>query len=165
MNSIIGYLEHWAAIQPDKCYSSFLDVHGKETESYTYLGFNERSRYLAEYLSRQVGVKRGDRALLVYPPGLEVIVAFFACARIGVIPVPVYPPTQTSFQKGLTQLTFIALDCQARVALTTHGFHRSYQMFSEGKFAHSFLPNAPALPHLDWVTTDDVKGQASESFG
>jgi thioester reductase-like protein len=165
MNSIIAYLEHWVAVQPGKCYSSFLDVHGKETDSYTYLGFYERSRYLAEYLSCQVGMKRGDRALLVYPPGLEVIVAFFACARIGVIPVPVYPPTQTSFQKGLTQVTFIAHDCQARVALTTHGFHRSYQLFSEERLTESLLSSTLALPYLDWVTTDDVKGQASQSFG
>src|SRR5262245_32077527 len=98
MNTIIDYMEHWAASQPAKCFSSFLDVHGNATDTYTYSGFNERTRHLAEYLSRQVGLKRGDRALLVYPPGLEVIAAFVACARIGAIPVPVHPPTSVNFE-------------------------------------------------------------------
>jgi acyl-CoA synthetase (AMP-forming)/AMP-acid ligase II len=81
MNSVIEYLEHWAAVQPTKRFSSFLDVEGNETDAYTYLSFHERTRHLAEYLSLHVGLKRGDRALLVYLPGLEIIAAFVACVR------------------------------------------------------------------------------------
>jgi len=156
MNSIVSCLEHWAATQPHQRYSRFLDLRGNETESYTYQSFHERTRYLAEYLSQHVHLKAGDRALLVYPPGLEIIVAFFACARIGVIPVPVYPP---SFARGLAKLTFIVNDCGARFALTTRSFKRSYEALAEQR------PTAElALPNLKWIATDDVKGQASENF-
>jgi thioester reductase-like protein len=164
MNTIIDYLEHWAAIQPGKCFSSFLDVQGKEVETYTYSDFHERSRHLAEYLSRQVGLKRGERALLVYPPGLEVIVAFVACARIGVIPAPVLPPTPVNFERGLAKLTFVARDCDARVALTTRSLYRSYRTFLEKPQNSSLLQIAPTVSNLDWVTTDDVRGQASDAF-
>jgi thioester reductase-like protein len=164
MNSIIDYLEHWAAIQPDKCFSSFLDVHGKEIETYTYSGFNERSRHLAEYLSSQVGLMRGDRVLLVYPPGLEVIVAFIACVRIGAIPVPVYPPTPANVKRGLSHLTFVARDCDARVALTTRELLRSYPGLSEEGRNSTLLQSIPVLPDLDWFSTDDVRGQASDGF-
>ena len=34
----------------------------------------------------------GDRALLLYPPGIEFIPAFFVCLYAGVIAVPAYPP-------------------------------------------------------------------------
>lgn len=43
-------------------------------------------------LATSLGVKPGDRVLLVYPPGLEFIVAFLACLRAGAVAVPVYPP-------------------------------------------------------------------------
>jgi thioester reductase-like protein len=164
MNSIIDYLERWAAVQPDKCFSSFLDVDGKERDSYTYLDFHERTLHLAGYLSRQVGLKPGDRALLVYPPGLEIIVAFFACARTGVIPVPVCPPTSLIFEGGLAKLTIVARDCQATAALTTVEFYQSYRPLLDQRRISLFCGNTPALPNVDWVTTDDVRGRASDGF-
>lgn len=164
MNSIIDYMEHWAAVQPDKHFSSFLNVHGEEKEAYTYASFQERSRHLAEYLAREVGLKHGDRALLVYPPGLEIIVAFVACARIGVIPVPVYPPTPVNLERGLATLTFVARDCGARVALTNRDLLKSYPQFGEERRDSILVQNTPALPNLDWFTTDDVRGQASGQF-
>jgi hypothetical protein len=36
MNSIVEYLDHWAAVQPDKCLYSYLEVDGTEREAYTY---------------------------------------------------------------------------------------------------------------------------------
>jgi hypothetical protein len=50
---------------------------------------NERikaSRAIAAALARVV--PPGERALLLYPPGLEVIAAFFGCLYAGVIAVP-----------------------------------------------------------------------------
>ncbi len=165
MGSIIDYLEHWAQIQPDKCVFSFLDQDGKERDNYTYLAFHERTRHLAAHLAGDVGLKLGDRVLLVYPPGLELIVAFFACARIGAIPVPVYPPTPMSFEAGLSKLAFIAHDCNAKAALTTRGFLRSYQLLLAKRRITSLWLSGPELPKLDWVTTDDVRGLAPDSFG
>jgi thioester reductase-like protein len=153
-----------AAEQPDKTLFSFLDVDGKERDTYTYLAFQERTRHLAEHLAAREGLKRGDRVMLVYPPGLEVIVAFFACARIGVIPVPVYPPTPMNFESGLAKLAFVASDCGARAALTTRGFYRSYRLLLAKRKLSSPWRAAPGLPKLDWVTTDDVRGVASDSF-
>jgi thioester reductase-like protein len=162
MTSIIDYLEHWAAIQPEKLFIAFLDVDGNETESYSYLGFHERTRHLAEYLLWQVGLKRGDRALLIFPPGLELIAAFFACARIGVISVPVNPPTPAAYERGQAKLLFVGRDCQAATALTTADFYRSHRL-QERPISppyHDML----GLQHLNWVTTDNVRGLASDRF-
>ncbi len=163
-NSITDYLKHWAEVQPDKLLYSYLEVDGTERDAYTYQAFEQRTRNLAEFISKIKGLKHGDRALLVYPPGLEVIVAFIACARAGIVPVPVYPPTPMNFEGGLAKITFVARDSGAKVALTTRGFYRSYQLLLAKRRITSLWLNGPALPKLSWVTTDDVRGQASGAF-
>ena len=163
MDSLIAYLEHWTTVQPDQRYAIFLNVHGNETESYTYQELDQRTRFLAQYLSRHVGIKCGDRALLVYPPGLEIIVAFLACVRIGVIPVPAYPPPQASFDRGAERLAFIVKDCDARAALTTHTLKKSYGAFSPPRNVDPDSQSS-ALSNLEWIATDELRGRASESF-
>jgi thioester reductase-like protein len=164
MDSIIDYLEHWAAVQPGWRLSAFLDVDGHETESYTYWDFHQRTRYLAEQLSKRFGVKKGARVLLVYPPGLEVSVAFFACARIGAIPVPVCPPTPLGFARNFAKLAFIACDSQASIALTTNAFYASYQRLRGECRIPSSSRNASQMPRVEWIATDALRGLPSESF-
>jgi thioester reductase-like protein len=164
MISIIDRLEHGATAYPDRRLYSFLDVSGREKDAYTYLAFHERTRHLAQHLQTRTGLRRGDRALLVYPPGLELIVALVACARIGVIPVPVYPPSPMRFAAGLAKLTFVAHDSQATAALTTRGLWRSYQVQLAKRQAAAPWASARAEPALSWSTTDDVRGVASDDF-
>jgi thioester reductase-like protein len=161
--SLVDALERGADTRPDQTLYRFLDVDGRERDHYTYLAFHERTRHLAEHLRREAKLKRGDRVLLVYPPGLEVIVAFFACSRIGVIPVPVYPPTPMNFEAGMAKLAFIAKDCAAKGALTTRGFYRSYRLLLAKRKLSAPWRRAPGLPELSWFTTDDVRGVASDS--
>ena len=164
MDSIIGALEEGAGAHPDRCLYSFLDIDGNERDTYTYLAFRERTRHLAFDLRTRKGLCRGDRVLLVYPPGLELIVAFVACARIGVIPIPVYPPTPMSFEAGLVKLATIAADAEAAAALTTRGFHGSYQLLQARRRISGLWQRSPALPGLRWITTDDIRGAGSSEL-
>lgn len=91
METLIDYLRTWEERRPDQILYRFVDADGREIEHYTYQSFAERTRELAAYLFAEAGLRPGDRALLVYPPGLEMVAAFIACARIGVIAVPVSP--------------------------------------------------------------------------
>ena len=153
-NSIVDCLKHWAAIQPEKHFASFLDVDGKATESYTFGEFCDRTRRVGAHLQRHPRIKRGDRVLLVYPPGLEVIVAFVACARIGAIPVPLQAPTAATSIDRLHKLGFIARDCQATVALTTDAFYRSYRLLVSRRDSASRSSHTPFVPNVEWLTTD-----------
>ena len=67
METLIDYLEMWEARKPDQTLYRFVDVEGRELEHYTYQSFAERTRELAAYLYAEAGLRRGDRALLVYP--------------------------------------------------------------------------------------------------
>jgi len=67
MNSITHWLEHGSVAQPEKRLYTFLDLDGRERESYTYRTFLERTTNLATYLYEKAGLRNGDRVLLVYP--------------------------------------------------------------------------------------------------
>jgi thioester reductase-like protein len=121
LDTILDYLGHWAAIDPDKCFSTFLDRNGTPRESYTFRSFEDRTRFLAEYLDDETTLQRGDRAALVYSPGLEMVAAFVACARIGVIPVPV-PPVTSITSGGAVRLRSVMADSGAALTLTDSSF-------------------------------------------
>jgi len=57
MDTIIGALEHWARVQPDTVLFSFLDINGRERDTYTYLAFHERTRHLAQHLWLEKGLR------------------------------------------------------------------------------------------------------------
>jgi thioester reductase-like protein len=158
LDTILGYLDHWAGINPDKCFSSFLDRQGNTLENYTYQAFDARTRFLAEYLLSETGIQRGDRVALVYPPGLEMVASFVACARIGVIPVPI--PPATSVGKGaVARLTSVMLDCQASLALTDSSLGSAS---IGGNDAGGGLGSEDSLarPGTRWLATDRLQGAA-----
>ena len=64
----------------------------------TYAELELRARAIAARLQREG--RAGERALLLYPSGLDYICAFFGCLYAGVIAVPTYPPTS---QRSRTQ--------------------------------------------------------------
>ena len=81
-------------------------------------------------------MKKGDRALLVFLPSLEFIVAFLGCLRAGVIAVPVYPPVNV--KKSLQSFASIADTSDAKVALTHSGMVLLKQEAMLGWLYHSF---------------------------
>ena len=92
----------------------FLDDGENEQERITFLTLYQRARVIAELL--QAGCRKGERALLLFPPGLEYIQAFWACQFAGIIAVPAYPPRNN---RNLPRLAAIIKDSQAVIALTT----------------------------------------------
>ena len=80
MNSIFERLDSWVEKQPDKLLFAFLDIAGNVTEKYTYSEFIYRTNAIASHLHNEYHFPVGSRILLAYPPGLEMICAFFACA-------------------------------------------------------------------------------------
>src|SRR6185312_15293602 len=61
----------------------------------------------------------GDRALLVFPPGLEFMVAFFGCLMADVIAVPMMMPRRNSARDASAA---ILANCEPALALTTSAF-------------------------------------------
>lgn len=148
MNTIIDYLDHWAAVQPTKRFGAFLDLTGSPRETHTYRSFDLRSRFLAEYLHAETNITYGDRVLLVYSPGLEIVAACVACARLGAIAIPLPPPRSFTTRGGARLLGTVARDCGATAALLDGASLPSLRA--------SLSPDA--LPLTSYVVTDELHG-------
>jgi amino acid adenylation domain-containing protein len=81
------------------------------------LGFADLDRNARAVAARlqQAGLA-GERVLLLYPPGLDFLPAFFGCLYAGAVAVPAYPPRANRPNPNLRS---IAADCAPRAILTT----------------------------------------------
>ena len=111
--SMIDLLATRAAEHGDATAYMFLDDRDGESQI-TYAQLDRRARMIAARL--QLELSPGDRALLVYPAGLEFISAFFGCLYAGVVAVPATYPKP---KRPMPRLQKIAVDCDAHVALST----------------------------------------------
>ena len=96
-----------------RAYTFLVDGERDEIDL-TYGELDQQAQAIAAQLQQMGAV--GERALLLYPPGLEFIAAFFACLYAGVVAVPTYPPRRN---RADSRLSSIALDSQATIALST----------------------------------------------
>src|SRR5271170_4537146 len=162
--SILGHLDRLADEHPDKLLYSYLDVNGDSLESYTYASFLHRVEAIAGHLWKDGRFAAGDRLLLAYPPGLEMICAFFGCVRAGLIPVPVYPPSSRGFQSALFKMVHIAKDCQTAGILTS----RDYQASLRTNLARSGVSacgiDVDYISGLPWIVTEDYVHTISDEL-
>ena len=86
---------------------------GPEVQRLTYGALLARAQAVAGTLQQDHG--RGDRALILAPPGLDYIAALLGCQLAGLTAVPAYPPRNA---RHIERLTAIAQDCGAAVVLT-----------------------------------------------
>src|SRR5208282_3408530 len=153
--SILDRLDRLADEHPGKLLYSYLDVNGDPIESYTYASFLHRTQAIARHLLKDGRFAAGDRLLLAYPPGLEMICAFFGCVRAGLIPVPVYPPSSRGFQSALYKTVHIAKDCQAAGVLTSRDYHDSLKTNLARSGVSASGVDVDYISALPWIPTED----------
>jgi acyl-CoA synthetase (AMP-forming)/AMP-acid ligase II/acyl carrier protein len=119
----------------------FLAESGEEMGRLTWGQLDARAQSIAAALASSL--RPGATALLLFPPGLELIAAFFGCLYAGVIAVPAYPPRPGREQRLLA----ILRDAEPRLALTTSELHAGLIPLAE---------RFPDLGLLRWLATDDL---------
>jgi acyl-CoA synthetase (AMP-forming)/AMP-acid ligase II/acyl carrier protein len=121
-----------------------------ESERLTYGELDRRARSIGAGLQRLAAA--GERALLLYPPGLEFIAALFGCFYTGVVAVPAYPPRP---HRTNSRLRSIALEARPTVALTTSAIaQRAATLESE----------IPQLRGIRWIATDALPAELAEEW-
>ncbi len=146
MKSLVDLLGIRSKEAPERLLYTFLRDGESEFASYTYAELDRRARAIAAVL--QGDNVPGDRALLLFPPGLDFISAFFGCLYAGVVAVPAYPPRPN---QGLAKLRSIALDARPAVALTTAAI--------AGKVM-DWVGEEPGLAALRWLPVDQLDAAA-----
>jgi acyl-CoA synthetase (AMP-forming)/AMP-acid ligase II len=113
--SLVQTLQLRAHAEPDRCAYTFLVDGTIERETLTYGQLDQQSREIAVMLRRVL--EPGDRALLLYPPGLAFVAAFFGCLYAGVTAVPAYPPQASRPERSLARLEPIIAESGATIIL------------------------------------------------
>jgi acyl-CoA synthetase (AMP-forming)/AMP-acid ligase II/acyl carrier protein len=126
----------------------FLQDGEKQEATLTYQELDRRSRAIASQL--QVLGFSGERALLLYPPGLDYLIAFFGCLYAGVVAVPAYPPRN---QRNTPRIQAILTDAQVCVALTTTAIFPTVQSLLREN-----------TNSLQWLTTDNLEQGIEENW-
>jgi len=150
--SIAEVLQTRAATRPDDLAFCWLVDGEQEGPRLTYRDLDSQARALAATL--QDIVPPGERALLLYAPGLEFIPAFFGCLYAGVVPVPAYPPRLDRLAQSWQILSNIAADCRPQVVLTA----RNLAALCGGNNAIPYVGNLP------WIATDALPPSEGTSW-
>ena len=139
-------LLRWRAIDmPSENGYWFLENGEGQGEHLSFSQLDRRARAIAAKIGQQANP--GDRAILLYPPSLQYIEAFFGCLYAGVIAVPAYPPNPHRLQQTLPRLVSIVEDSEPALALSTG---------SIVAMASGLADMAPALGGLPWLATDEL---------
>lgn len=115
--TFVELLEDRAQRWPDELAYLFLIDGEQEGPRLSYAELATQARSIARALRSAVGEQ--ERALLIYPPGLDFVAAFYGCLYAGVIAVPVYPPRPDFLRPGAQSLAAFAKDCRPAAILGT----------------------------------------------
>jgi amino acid adenylation domain-containing protein len=145
-HTLVELLSYRAVHQGEQLAFIFLQDGEAESARLTYRELDRQSRAIAAQLqSMQL---QGERALLLYPSGLDYLAAFFGCLYAGVIAVPAYPPRNW---RNTPRILSMITDAQATIALTTTATISKIRSL----LADTEDIDAVAAS-LQWLTTDDV---------
>ncbi len=139
--NLVHLLRAMATDRPDQAAFTYLADGEWASRSETYRELDLRARALATRLSRQGWA--GQRALLMYPPGLDFVAGLFGCLYAGVVAVPVFPPRRN---RNAQRLEAIARDAQASVTLAVSG----------GKSLEGDDSRLQSLNQLPCICTDEM---------
>ena len=153
-HTFLDVIEYQARLHAAKRALVVVDKACHETEVLTYGELMRRSHRVAAALAGDWTVKPGDRVVLVYPPGLDFVVALVGAMMAGALAVPAYPPNPEDLKNDLRKIRSIVESSGARVALTNRGYRR------HARIGSALTPTALwQWPRgLTWHTTDDLAG-------
>jgi acyl-CoA synthetase (AMP-forming)/AMP-acid ligase II len=143
--TLLTVLRSHASARPEHRLYTLLGGDGRELGAITFEALELQSRRIAAAL--QAVARRGERAVLLYAPGLDYITGLLGTMQAGLLAVPAYPPDPTRLERTLPRLRAIVEDAQASVILTTS------QIVA---VSEAFGGREPELRGLRWVATDTI---------
>ncbi len=147
---LVDRLRYWAEAQNSEIAFAFL-ADGETTEqTWSYGELDQKARAIAARL-QALGLA-GERALLLYPPGLDFVAGFFGCLYAGVVAVPAYPPRRN---RNMRRIESIAEDARAAAALT----HSDIAGRTE-----SVLETDSGLRGVKWIATDTIDDDDADDW-
>jgi thioester reductase-like protein len=155
--SVLTDLERRVEAHPEKLLFSYLDKNGIELAQHSYASFLTHVDLIAGHLAQRPGLSSGERVLLVFPPGLDLVCALFACARADLIAVPVAPPMSHGIEAAIFRITHVARDCRAVALLTTI---ECRDLLKQNLGSRAKSPRSNMMAALDCIVIEDLREDA-----
>ena len=142
--SLVELLRRRAESSSDQLAYQFLIDGQQEGPRLTYGQLHRAAQVIAARLN--ASAKRGSRALLLYPQGIDFLVSFFGCLQAGLIPVPLPPPDAARMLRALPRLKSVIADSQAALVLTTNELFATLHQHFDSELASLLWLSTDGLP-------------------
>jgi acyl-CoA synthetase (AMP-forming)/AMP-acid ligase II len=143
LETFVSLVLHRAEYQPHKVAYSFLGDGEKQSEQLTYFEIDSLARRNASFLQHMR--MEGERALLVYDPGLDFVVAFLSCLYAGVVAVPIHPPQNRNFSR----VRAITANAEAKLIMTSPKLLEKIKSYEDGAKCDDHEPKFIVMEEID----------------
>ncbi|XP_017947197.1 disco-interacting protein 2 homolog B isoform X3 [Xenopus tropicalis] len=117
-------LQWRAQTTPEHVLFILLNAKGTAVCNASCLQLHKRAERIAAALCDKGHLNAGDNVVLLFPPGIELIAAFYGCLYAGCIPVTVRPPHAQNLAATLPTVRMIVDVSKAACILTTQALLR-----------------------------------------
>ena len=90
-------------------------------EKVNWCPFSQETQNMTMPFFFQGRLNTGDHVALIYPPGLDLIAAFYGCLYVGVVPVTIRPPHPQNLQTTLPTVRMIVDVSKSAMVLSSMG--------------------------------------------
>jgi len=116
----LGDVLRWrATTSPDHVLYTVINSKAQETQKLTCVQLHKKAERVGCLLIDKGQLNSGDHVALMFAPGTDLIVAFYACLYVGLVPVPIRPPNSQNIQTTLTTVKLVTDMAKAKAVLTT----------------------------------------------
>ncbi|XP_047197902.1 disco-interacting protein 2 homolog C isoform X3 [Hippoglossus stenolepis] len=112
-------LQWRAQTTPDHVLYTLLNSRGTIASSLTCVQLHKRAEKIAAMLAERGHLQDGDHVALVYPPGIDLVVAFYGCLYAGCVPITVRPPHLQNISTTLPTVKMIVEVSRSVCMMTT----------------------------------------------
>ena len=151
--SMIDLLRDRAAAQGGDAAFTFLDAGEREQVSLTWGQIDARSRAIGAVLTSLV--EPGARVLILLPPSVDFVPAFFGVLYAGGIAIPAYAPSAGRADRSSTRLRGMISDAGVTLVLSSTVIH------TRAALLHSLVPE---LAGMRWINVEEVDDDAAKSW-
>jgi acyl-CoA synthetase (AMP-forming)/AMP-acid ligase II/acyl carrier protein len=141
-SSLVAVLRQYAQTHSHFPIFNYLEDGEQNIQTLTYADFDAKARQVAAHLQQQQ--LKGERVLLLFPQGLEYLIALFGCFYAGVIAVPAYPPRNNrnlqrleAIMKNSGATTILADQAGIEHMVKMKKDFSAYQLFAVESFLNS----------------------------
>ncbi|XP_072307614.1 disco-interacting protein 2 homolog B-A isoform X1 [Eucyclogobius newberryi] len=121
---LVDALQWRAQSDPDHVLFVLLNAKGMTVSTATCVQLHKRAEKIAAALMEKGSINTGENVVLLYPPGIDLIAAFYGCLYAGCVPVNVRPPHPQNLAATLPTVRMIIDVSRAACILTTQNLTR-----------------------------------------